>query len=109
MYLASPLSCNVFGYKCTFVLRDDAVNVTRSRDCQRVRCSSEKLFCPFGKDCFYQHLNNDGTEYVFKNGVGFCMKVCITTPRDVGICRNDSQQDLQVRDIYNYEPQFWGT
>jgi hypothetical protein len=34
-------------------------------------------FCPFGKDCFYQHLNDDGTEYVFVKGVDECMKVCV--------------------------------
>ncbi|KAF7796341.1 hypothetical protein EIP86_007518 [Pleurotus ostreatoroseus] len=26
-------------------------------------------FCPFGKDCFYQHLDLDGTPYVFEHGV----------------------------------------
>ncbi|CCM02443.1 uncharacterized protein FIBRA_04542 [Fibroporia radiculosa] len=25
--------------------------------------------CPFGKDCFYQHLNQDGTPYTFSHGV----------------------------------------
>ncbi|KAG7444261.1 uncharacterized protein BT62DRAFT_900189 [Guyanagaster necrorhizus] len=32
-------------------------------------------FCPFGKDCFYQHLNEDGTPHVFVQGVEACMKV----------------------------------
>lgn len=25
--------------------------------------------CPFGRDCFYQHLSDDGSKYVFDNGV----------------------------------------
>lgn len=32
-------------------------------------------FCPFGKDCFYQHLNEDGTPHVFVQGVEACMKI----------------------------------
>lgn len=32
--------------------------------------------CPYGKDCFYSHLKEDGTPYVFKDGVDVCMKVC---------------------------------
>ncbi|KAL0953540.1 hypothetical protein HGRIS_004762 [Hohenbuehelia grisea] len=24
--------------------------------------------CPFGRDCFYQHMNDDGTPYVFREG-----------------------------------------
>ncbi|TRM60714.1 hypothetical protein BD626DRAFT_406853 [Schizophyllum amplum] len=27
-----------------------------------------RLFCPFGRDCFYQHLNDDGTPYIFSEG-----------------------------------------
>ncbi|KAG6844636.1 hypothetical protein H0H87_005293 [Tephrocybe sp. NHM501043] len=27
-----------------------------------------KPMCPFGKDCFYQHLNEDGTPYTFEHG-----------------------------------------
>ncbi|KAI0072700.1 hypothetical protein K474DRAFT_1604610 [Panus rudis PR-1116 ss-1] len=34
-------------------------------------------FCPFGKDCFYQHLNEDGTEYLFDEGVDHNMRVCL--------------------------------
>jgi E3 ubiquitin-protein ligase makorin len=33
--------------------------------------------CPFGKDCFYQHLQDDGTRFVFKDGVDRSMKVII--------------------------------
>jgi len=25
-------------------------------------------YCPFGRDCFYQHQNTDGTPYVFEHG-----------------------------------------
>ncbi|KAI0343247.1 hypothetical protein BDW22DRAFT_1329630 [Trametopsis cervina] len=33
------------------------------------RSPPNKRYCPFGKDCFYQHLNDDGTPYVFNEGV----------------------------------------
>ncbi|OBZ73831.1 E3 ubiquitin-protein ligase makorin-1 [Grifola frondosa] len=36
---------------------------------------SSKRFCPFGKDCFYQHQNEDGTPYVFTLGVDHYMEV----------------------------------
>jgi len=36
--------------------------------------SPDKRFCPYGKDCFYQHLNNDGTPYVFQEGVDSMME-----------------------------------
>ncbi|TFK71605.1 hypothetical protein BDN72DRAFT_793526 [Pluteus cervinus] len=32
-------------------------------------------FCPFGKDCFYQHKNKDGTSYIFNDGVDKYMPV----------------------------------
>ncbi|KDQ13084.1 hypothetical protein BOTBODRAFT_402402 [Botryobasidium botryosum FD-172 SS1] len=35
---------------------------------------AEKPFCPFGRDCFYQHLNADGTPYVFEEGVDKLME-----------------------------------
>ncbi|OCH93655.1 hypothetical protein OBBRIDRAFT_724329 [Obba rivulosa] len=28
----------------------------------------ERRYCPFGQDCFYQHLNADGTPFIFKHG-----------------------------------------
>ncbi|KAH8104134.1 hypothetical protein BXZ70DRAFT_968741 [Cristinia sonorae] len=31
-------------------------------------------FCPFGKDCFYQHLNSDGTPFIFEHGVSYYIK-----------------------------------
>ncbi|KAG7093877.1 hypothetical protein E1B28_007516 [Marasmius oreades] len=33
-----------------------------------------KPICPFGKDCFYQHLNDDGTPYLFRDGVEASMR-----------------------------------
>ncbi|KAG8769006.1 hypothetical protein FRC12_005222 [Ceratobasidium sp. 428] len=35
---------------------------------------SDKRFCPYGKDCFYQHLNSDGTKHIFKDGVDAMME-----------------------------------
>lgn len=40
------------------------------------RSSPDHRYCPFGKDCFYQHQNADGTPYVFKYGVDHYMRVC---------------------------------
>lgn len=31
--------------------------------------------CPFGKDCFYQHLNDDGSPFTFKDGAEGSMRV----------------------------------
>jgi len=31
--------------------------------------------CPYGKDCFYQHINEDGTPHIFKSGVEESMRV----------------------------------
>ncbi|KAK0497147.1 hypothetical protein EDD18DRAFT_1073041 [Armillaria luteobubalina] len=40
-------------------------------------------FCPFGKDCFYQHLNDDGTPHIFNQGIEACMKVrCVIRQSD---------------------------
>lgn len=33
--------------------------------------------CPFGKDCFYQHLKRDGTPFIFDHGADVCMRVRI--------------------------------
>jgi hypothetical protein len=35
----------------------------------------ENRFCPFGRDCLYQHLNEDGTRYVFERGADYYMLV----------------------------------
>ncbi|KAJ7281771.1 hypothetical protein C8J57DRAFT_1298515 [Mycena rebaudengoi] len=32
-------------------------------------------FCPFGKDCFYQHHNLDGSEHILSRGVEECMRL----------------------------------
>ncbi len=31
--------------------------------------------CPFGRDCFYQHKNRDGTDHVFPFGADYYLKV----------------------------------
>ncbi|KDR65729.1 hypothetical protein GALMADRAFT_162397 [Galerina marginata CBS 339.88] len=36
--------------------------------------NKDKPICPYGKDCFYQHLKEDGTPYIFKDGVDVCMR-----------------------------------
>ncbi|KAI0026973.1 hypothetical protein K488DRAFT_14038, partial [Vararia minispora EC-137] len=33
----------------------------------------EDRYCPFGRDCLFQHHNSDGTLYVFPNGVAHYM------------------------------------
>ncbi|KAK7686371.1 hypothetical protein QCA50_010595 [Cerrena zonata] len=35
---------------------------------------SSQRFCPFGKDCFYQHKNEDGSDHVFAEGVEHYIK-----------------------------------
>lgn len=47
-----------------------------THDCRHFETSpSYDRFCPFGKDCFYQHRNADGTPYVFAHGVEHNMRV----------------------------------
>lgn len=41
--------------------------------------NKDKPLCPYGKDCFYQHLNDDGTPYTFKDGVDTSMRVSSPT------------------------------
>ncbi|KAI0305896.1 hypothetical protein B0F90DRAFT_937659 [Multifurca ochricompacta] len=47
---------------------------------QRIPCkyftasSPDSRYCPFGHDCMYQHLNEDGTPYVFHKGVDHYMR-----------------------------------
>ncbi|KAJ4000945.1 hypothetical protein F5050DRAFT_1561922 [Lentinula boryana] len=50
-----------------------------------VQSKAKKPFCPFGKDCFYQHLNDDGTPYTFAEGVDASMRVNIILPFDVNL------------------------
>ncbi|TCD69633.1 hypothetical protein EIP91_006858 [Steccherinum ochraceum] len=38
------------------------------------RSPKSNRYCPFGRDCFYQHLNSDGTPFVFDRGVSFYIK-----------------------------------
>ncbi|QRV88894.1 E3 ubiquitin-protein ligase makorin-1 [Ceratobasidium sp. AG-Ba] len=48
--------------------------------------SPEKRFCPYGRDCFYQHRNDDGTTHVFSEGVDAMMerhKSRMITSRDI--------------------------
>ncbi|KAF9078074.1 hypothetical protein BDP27DRAFT_1441384 [Rhodocollybia butyracea] len=33
-----------------------------------------KPFCQFGKDCFYQHLNDDGTPHILRDGIDASMR-----------------------------------
>jgi E3 ubiquitin-protein ligase makorin len=48
---------------------------------KKVRCRyfeaspPNKRFCPFGKDCFYKHQDENGQDYVFEKGVEDCMRV----------------------------------
>ncbi|PPQ63320.1 hypothetical protein CVT24_006765 [Panaeolus cyanescens] len=39
--------------------------------------TKNKPSCPYGKDCFYQHRNADGTPHVFREGVDVAMRVSI--------------------------------
>ncbi|KAF9054348.1 hypothetical protein BJ165DRAFT_1438195 [Panaeolus papilionaceus] len=41
---------------------------------QKALKSKSKPSCPYGKDCFYQHKNEDGTDYVFQEGVDVSMR-----------------------------------
>ncbi|KAI0731156.1 hypothetical protein C8Q76DRAFT_612209 [Earliella scabrosa] len=47
----------------------------------RVKCKyfenspKGKRSCPFGKECFYKHENEDGTPYVFERGADYYMQV----------------------------------
>ncbi|KIK60305.1 hypothetical protein GYMLUDRAFT_602443 [Collybiopsis luxurians FD-317 M1] len=36
--------------------------------------NKDQPFCPFGKDCFYRHSNEDGSMYVFTDGVDVSMR-----------------------------------
>ncbi|KAJ7245147.1 hypothetical protein B0H12DRAFT_790343 [Mycena haematopus] len=37
-------------------------------------------FCPFGKDCFYQHRNLDGSDHISTQGIDACMRVRASNP-----------------------------
>ncbi|EDR05631.1 uncharacterized protein LACBIDRAFT_294785 [Laccaria bicolor S238N-H82] len=36
--------------------------------------NKNKPLCPFGKDCFYKHVNEDGTPFLFREGVDVSMR-----------------------------------
>ncbi|CAA7267402.1 unnamed protein product [Cyclocybe aegerita] len=36
--------------------------------------NKRKPICPYGKDCFYQHITEDGTPFVFQDGVDESMR-----------------------------------
>lgn len=46
--------------------------------------ASGKACCPFGLDCFYQHLNPDGTPHVFQYGANHFMRVFRRQQRQPG-------------------------
>ncbi|KAH9004720.1 hypothetical protein EDB86DRAFT_2885108 [Lactarius hatsudake] len=58
---------------------------------QRIPCryftasKPDSRYCPFGRDCMYQHQNEDGTPYIFNKGVDFHMP----------------QQRVRMRGIFN--------
>ncbi|KAI0272477.1 hypothetical protein BC834DRAFT_794201, partial [Gloeopeniophorella convolvens] len=44
-------------------------------DCKYFKASeSNNRYCPFGRDCMYRHVNEDGTPYVFRRGVDYHMR-----------------------------------
>ncbi|TFK92438.1 hypothetical protein K466DRAFT_480547 [Polyporus arcularius HHB13444] len=75
----------------------------------RVKCryferSSRKRFCPFGKDCFFKHENDDGTPYVFSYGVehymgvGVCGSTCILIIAETSV-RSDAAPETMMKTI----------
>jgi hypothetical protein len=65
-----PVSCTLENC-CTYT--DHLLPVYR-RYFQETK--STKPLCPFGRDCFYKHVNDDGTTHIFEEGVEKCMRVC---------------------------------
>jgi hypothetical protein len=47
--------------------------------------ASGRPCCPFGADCFYQHVNLDGTPHSFQYGADHFMKVC-HPPHPARVC-----------------------
>ncbi|KAJ3006354.1 hypothetical protein NUW54_g3970 [Trametes sanguinea] len=71
----------------------------------RVKCrhfekskANKKLFCPFGKDCFYKHETADGTLYVFEHGASHYMNRMPSRRRldDVGFDVGDADSDTEL-------------
>lgn len=61
--------------------------------------ASGKPCCPFGLDCFYQHLSPDGTPHVFQYGANHFMKVFRRQQRQRGgtFIGSSSEADLADR------------
>ncbi|KAK7030745.1 hypothetical protein R3P38DRAFT_2930257 [Favolaschia claudopus] len=57
-------------------------------------------FCPFGKDCFYQHRNADGTDHVSSLGVDECMRQ-YASQRDAELGPSDFHRSGLMRQLEN--------
>ncbi|KAG1741128.1 hypothetical protein EDB19DRAFT_1706492 [Suillus lakei] len=60
--------------------------------------ASGKPCCPFGLDCFYQHLNSDGTPHDFQYGANHFMKVFRRQQRQRGRTFVGSASDADLAD-----------
>lgn len=69
---------------------------------QRVPCryftasNPDCRYCPFGRDCMYQHQNGDGTPYIFNKGVDFYM------PQQRVRMRGILNSEAMSRSLYEY-------
>jgi hypothetical protein len=70
MSVSLPI-CAIF--ECVF----DAIGNIYSYFQKSLVKNKNSPICPYGKDCFYEHVKEDGTPFIFKHGVEICMKVCI--------------------------------
>ncbi|KXN86635.1 putative E3 ubiquitin-protein ligase makorin-1 [Leucoagaricus sp. SymC.cos] len=61
--------------RVTKAYRDSMAKVPCRYFKQCLERNNPRPLCPFGKDCFYQHLKDDGTPYVFRHGADVCMPV----------------------------------
>lgn len=64
-----------------------------------VQSKAHRPFCPFGKDCFYQHLNDDGTPHVFSQGVDESMRIA-SAHRDRQHTRNLDAADSFFNELF---------
>ncbi|KAI0091689.1 hypothetical protein BDY19DRAFT_885434 [Irpex rosettiformis] len=64
----------------------------------RVPCKyfeiSNKRYCPFGKDCFYQHLKSDGTPHVSRHGVTKSIQVSTPLVQPLSPSEFDAEQPI---------------
>lgn len=73
---------------------------------QRIPCkyfvesNPNRRYCPFGCDCMYQHLNEDGTPYVFTRGVDYYMQ-----QRDRRL--RGSLRDALTRSFFEHYHNLW--